>query len=387
MPSINDVPEALRGLAALGRRDDLNLRPVLLRVMTDLFVAKSHHAPEEIHQFEEIALHMLGSIDGETRAAIASKLAAYGVTPATVIERLVACGGRAAAITLEMSRSVDSRALLAAACFGEADLAVAVAQRPDLEPEAIHALVEREESAVLIALASNMSIPLSRQLSSLLMRRARDDLLLAATLLERIDDPEEAAPLFLAADARQRGAIILAAKRRALGRPRQVPPTPDSFLLDRLEKLASQPSRRPFAAALATTTGARIADMDIVVNDTGGEPLALVLAALGMRAEAATRIFLMSDPAISHSYPRVAALRQLVDDITPQTARRLVIRFLDIVRRAPHYIAATDNSADATPSRAGSMASYARTRPQVVGEARLLRLDHDAFRANRPKRI
>ncbi len=319
--------------------------------------------PEEIRQFhEEIVLHMVGGIDGDARAAIASKLAPYGATPATIIARLVACGGVAAAITLEMSRSIDARALLDTACSGGAELAAAVARRPDLEPEAVHMLAEREESAVLIALARNTAIPLSRQLFAMLMRRAREDLPLATTLLERIDDPEEASPLFLAANAQRRRAIILAAKQRALGRPRQVLQPPDSFLLDSLEKLAAQPNRHPFAAALAATTGARIAVMDLVVNDTGGEPLALVLAALGMTPEAATRIFLMSDPAISHSYPRVVALRQLVDDITPQTARRLVIRFLDIVLRVPHYIAATDGAAHATPSRAQSMASHGHTR-------------------------
>ncbi len=85
MPSNNDVPDALWGLAALGSRDDLNLRPAFLRMMTDLFVMKDHHAPGEIRQFEEIALHMIDNVDGETRAAIAGKLAAYCAPPAAVV--------------------------------------------------------------------------------------------------------------------------------------------------------------------------------------------------------------------------------------------------------------------------------------------------------------
>ena len=109
-------------------------------------------------------------------------------------------------------------------------------------------------------------------------------------------------------------------------------------MLAELEKLAFAPDRRPFAAALAAATGASAEDMGKVVGDRSGEPLALVLAALGMTPEAATRIFLMGDPAIAHSYERVAALQQLVADISSQTARRLVIRFLDAARRPLRYV-------------------------------------------------
>ena len=113
--------------------------------------------------------------------------------------------------------------------------------------------------------------------------------------------------------------------------------------------------------------------MDKVVSDRRGEPLALVLAALGMTPEAATRIFLMGDPAIAHCYERVATLQKLVADISSQIARRLVIRFLDAARRPLRYVAATDPAANATPSRSRFGALFAQARATGRGDPRLHR--------------
>lgn len=376
MPSDYDVPDALRNLAALGRRDDLNLRPVLLRVTTDLFVMKDHHAPDEIRQFEEIALHMLDEVDGETRAAVAGKLATYRAAPEKVVERLLALGGEAAAVCLEKSRAVGYQALTSAASFGNMALATAVARRNDLDAALVRALAARSESEVLLALVKNASAPITHATFVSLVRRARGDSLLADALLARSDDADDLAPLFLDASPELRAAIILAARRRALGRPRQMPIRPDGALLAELEKLAFAPDRRPFAAALAAATGATAEDMGKVVGDRSGEPLALVLAALGMTPEAATRIFLTGDPAIAHSYERVAALQQLVADISAQTARRLVVRFVAARHQPVRYVPVTDPTASATPGRSKLVTPFAQVpaRGTGLGDPRLRRV-------------
>ncbi len=113
--------------------------------------------------------------------------------------------------------------------------------------------------------------------------------------------------------------------------------------------------------------------MDKVVDDRSGEPLALILAALGTTPQAATRIFLMGDPAIAHSYERVAVLRQLVTDISAQTARRLVSRFLDVARRPLRRLPTTDAAANATPGRSRVVALFAPARRTGRGISRLRR--------------
>ena len=370
MPSNDDLPDALRSLAVLGSHDDLNLRSVFLRVMTDLFVMKDHHAPDKIRQFEEIALHMLDDVDGETRAAIAGKLATYCAAPAAVVQRLLAEGGEAAAVLLEKSRAVGYRALTGAASFGDTGLAVAVARRHDLDAALVHALAARAESEVLLALAKNTSAPIARATFVSLVRRAHGDSLLARALLARTNDADDLAPLFLDASPEMRAAIILAARRRALGRPPKAPVQADGALLAEFEKLAFAPDRRPFAAALAAATGASTEYMGKVVSDRGGEPLALVLAALGMTPEAATRVFLTGDPAIAHSYERVAALQQLVAEISSQTARRLVIRFVDAARQPLRYVPMTDPAASATPRHSRSIGLFAQARGTGPGDPR-----------------
>lgn len=374
MPNNYDVPDALRGLAALGSRDNLNLRPVLLRVMTDLFVMKEHHAPDEIRQFEEIALHMIDDVDRETRTAIARKLATYRALPTAIVERLLAHGGEAAAVLFEKTETVGYRALVSAASFGDTMLATAVARRSGLDAALVQTLAARPESEVLLALVENTSAMIARSTHHALVRRARRDSLLAAALIARIENTEDIAPLFLAASPDARAAILLAARRRALGRPPQAAASTDGGLLGRLEKLALAPDRGPFAAALAAATGATVEDMGNVVDDCRGEPLALVLAALGMSPAAATRVFLRSNPEIAHSYERVAALQQLVADISMRTARRLVIRFLDIAHPPAQHVPMADTAANATPSRGRSMPVFAPSRGSGLGDPRLRRL-------------
>ena len=369
----NDVSDALFDLAARGSRDDLGRRAVLLRVMTDLFVMKDHHASDEIRQFEEIFLHMVDDVDGETCAVIAGRLANYCATPAAIVHILLARGGKAAAVFLEKSQVVDHGALIHAASFGDTPLAVAVARRKDLDAVLMRTLAARTEPQVLLALAENTSATIPRVIFLSLVRRARSNFLLAHALLARADDADGLAPLFLAATSDVRAAIVLAARRRALGRPPQARMPPDAALLAELEKLAFTPDRRAFTTALAAATGVTTEEMAKVVSDRGGEPLALVLAALGMSPEAATRVFLTGEPAIAHSYERVAALQQLVADISSDTARRLVVRFLDLVPRHLHYVPATDAAAMSTPSRGRFVALFDPPRRTGRSDPRLRR--------------
>jgi hypothetical protein len=89
-----------------------------------------------------------------------------------------------------------------------------------------------------------------------------------------------------------------------------------------------------------------------------------------MTPEAATRVFLTGDPAIAHSYERVAALQQLVAEISSQTARRLVIRFVDAARQPLRYVPMTDPAASATPRHSRSIGLFAQARGTGPGDPR-----------------
>lgn len=75
-------------LVDLACRDGVDVRPTLLRVLTDLYIQKPAHSFDEETQYLELALGLIGAVDEPTRAAVASSLSAYPAAPAAILERL-----------------------------------------------------------------------------------------------------------------------------------------------------------------------------------------------------------------------------------------------------------------------------------------------------------
>ena len=78
----------LDGLIGLARQDGVDVRPTLVRVLTDLYVQKRSHTRDEEHRYTELTLWLLASVDVPTRAAVARKLATYDAAPRLVVRRL-----------------------------------------------------------------------------------------------------------------------------------------------------------------------------------------------------------------------------------------------------------------------------------------------------------
>lgn len=80
----------LDSLVDLACRDGVDVRPTLLRVITDLYVQKPTHTAEEETQYVELALGLIGAVDEPTRAAVAARLNRYDHAPRAVLQRLAA---------------------------------------------------------------------------------------------------------------------------------------------------------------------------------------------------------------------------------------------------------------------------------------------------------
>src|SRR5437764_2460406 len=78
----------LEGLDSLARRDGVDIRPTLVRVLTDLYVQKPAHSAEEERHYTELVLRLIDSVDLATRVTIAKKLGAYTGAPPAVARRL-----------------------------------------------------------------------------------------------------------------------------------------------------------------------------------------------------------------------------------------------------------------------------------------------------------
>src|SRR6201990_3006032 len=76
------------GLMTLSRREGVDIRPTLLRVLTDLYVQANAHSADEERQFVELASRLIDQVDDATRAAVRARLAIYPGTPREVLQRL-----------------------------------------------------------------------------------------------------------------------------------------------------------------------------------------------------------------------------------------------------------------------------------------------------------
>jgi hypothetical protein len=78
----------LDSLFDLACRDGVDIRPTLLRVLTDLYVQKASHSTEEETQYVELTLGLIDAVDAPTRAVVKARLEAYPATPAVLLSRL-----------------------------------------------------------------------------------------------------------------------------------------------------------------------------------------------------------------------------------------------------------------------------------------------------------
>src|SRR3954454_3868620 len=76
------------GLMTLSRREGVDIRPTLLRVLTDLYVQATAHNGDEERQFVELTSRLIDEVDEATLSAVRARLAIYPGTPAEVLRKL-----------------------------------------------------------------------------------------------------------------------------------------------------------------------------------------------------------------------------------------------------------------------------------------------------------
>src|SRR5215510_15137478 len=76
------------GLMHLAKREGVDIRPTLLRVLTDLYVQSPGHSVEEQQHYVELASRLIDQVDEATRNAVRARLAIYTETPAELRKQL-----------------------------------------------------------------------------------------------------------------------------------------------------------------------------------------------------------------------------------------------------------------------------------------------------------
>ena len=268
--------DGMTGLAGLADRTGVDIRPTLLRVLTDLYIQKSTHTPHEDQHFSELALRLIDVVDDSTRAAVASRLKKHPRTPAAVLTRLAELGHGSAEVA-----APGSIELFGAEASLDDDLGI-------FEPVDQHA---------------------SRSM------RATPPEIPATT--DFIGQREA----FFSATSEERGLILMNLVHVA---DQDVALAQETNIIRYLEQAALAGRAQEFTTLLQQGLGVSRALSRRIVTDPLGQPFVVAAKALAMPTDVFQRILMSLNPAIGQSVERVFELSDLFLDLPLSSALHLV---------------------------------------------------------------
>jgi uncharacterized protein (DUF2336 family) len=293
----------LEGLDSLARRDGVDTRPTLLRVLTDLYVQKATHTAEEERHYTELALRLIDAVDVATRATVARKLAAYPGAPFAVARRLARDVIEVAEPILTQSRTLP-----------DIDLAAIV---KDFGMSHAAAIARRHTQPV-----SEPSPALPERLPALAARPAAPEL--APDL--------ELAELFFAADSAERRVLLM---NLADGDDDVLHTARQSEAVRQLEVAALARDVRAFAHTLETSLGVTAEQARRIAADASGEMLLVAAKALAMPPVVLQRVLLFLNPQIGESVQRVFDLAALYERVSARSCARIVASLRGVAPARP----------------------------------------------------
>jgi hypothetical protein len=255
------------GLMTLSRREGVDIRPTLLRVLTDLYVQASTHSGDEERQFVELTSRLIDQVDDATRAAVRARLAIYPGTPIEVLRRL------------------------------------------GLKPQ-------NPDQRVPVASAIAASLPEAAQVKAPTEAQMR----LASNLSMQPKDAAEINDMFSRATASDRAQILHDLQHTPLKASARIPLARARRAIETLEMAAFAADIENFTLELGETLILPWRVATQVVNDPGGEPLACAVRALEMPSPVFQRVLLFLNPEFGSSVHYVYRLSRLYDRLSERSA-------------------------------------------------------------------
>jgi uncharacterized protein DUF2336 len=260
------------GLMNLSRREGVDIRPTLLRVLTDLYVQTRTHSDEEARQFVELTSRLIDQVDDATRAAVRARLAVYPATPLPVLKQL------------------------------------------GLKPQLPDPPVPLAGEIPAHSIAEISSEATSRETAG------DAPLRIAASLSMRPTDAAEISDLFFGASSGDRALILHNLAETPLKASPRIPESRAARSIEALEMAAFVADVENFTLELGETLILPWKLATQVVNDPGGEPLACAAKALGMPSPVFQRVLLFLKPEIGTSVHSVYRLARLYDTLQERSA-------------------------------------------------------------------
>ena len=275
----------LEDLLDLGHRGGIDMRPTLLRVLTDLYLQRPNHTPDDERYYTELALRLIDAADIPQRTALAARLGTYPSAPRAVLLRLAHDVIEVAAPVLEHASGLTGDDLAAIARERAASHAEIIARRPPPTPAATPPA--------------------------------------AATRSSANAEASELAELFYAGDAAERRLILINLEYAALAPlpPASTMQRPDVW---RLESATLQHNTDAVLRELERTLGLGRVQARRIVDDELGEPIVVAAKAMDLPADVLQRMLLFINPRVGQSVQRVYQLAELYGEISVEAARRMV---------------------------------------------------------------
>jgi hypothetical protein len=301
------------GLMSLSRREGVDIRPTLLRVLADLYVQADTHSEEEARQFVELTSRLIDQVDDATRAAVRARLALYPATPAAVLQHL--------------------------------------GLKPSLGEQRV-------------APAREIPAPAKTTLAPEPAATSRDTRLrLASNLAMQPTDAAEISSLFFGAASAERVLMLHNLAETPLKASPRIPAFRAERAIEALEMAAWVADVENFTFELGETLILPWKIATQVVNDPTGEPLACAAKALGMSSLVYQRVLLFLKPEVGTSVHTVYRLARLYDTLQERSALIMLAAWRGstmVVARARYRPAFYDDER----SRARSAAAQTRTTSQ-----------------------
>jgi hypothetical protein len=335
------TPPGLEGLLDLDRKG-VDIRPTLLRVLTDQYLLSPTHTPDEERHYTELAMRLIDETDIPTRQAVASRLAPHACAPRSIMLQL-------ARDMLDIAEPV----LRHSPVLTPADCEAIIAERGPLYGEII---AQRgrptETAAVKEPAAVRPTPPLHRPTPSPALEEAIAELKRAKEAFQSkaevhpkpetgaqhrlqpqpeadsVEQPEtatqadELCELFFAAGSLERR-LILINLDFATWEPSQ-PPTMLRAEVWQLETSALKHNTSGVIRELERALSISNRQARRIVEDEQGEPIVVAAKAMRIPADVLQRILLFMNPRIGQSVDRVYELAALYNEISVEAACRLI---------------------------------------------------------------
>jgi hypothetical protein len=282
---------AFDGLLDLAQHDGVDIRPTLLRVITDGYIQNAMPTQEDERQYAELATRLLEETDITARAAVAVRLAHHPKAPRAVVQIL-------ARDVLEVAEPI-----LRHSC--------------GLTPADCEAIIRECGPFHAAIIAERGRIPAASEVM--------------VTQPDPVPEPSnsgavELCELFFSADAPERRLILLNLDY-ATPQPHEAHAVPPRADIWRLEMAALRHQSEVVIRELENALGISNGQACRIVNDELGEPIVAAAKAIDMPSEVLQRVLLFLNPKIGQSVDRVYELATLHSEISADAAHRLIAIF------------------------------------------------------------